>query len=114
MHLVYAVKVDLRKKAQLVCDGSRVDPRGLTTRATVVKGISVCLLDLIASHWNKKILTGDIGNTFVQSTTKEKVYTKLGPEFGPDLAGHIALIVKALYELTTSAAAFRKAFADFL
>lgn len=114
MHLVYDVKVDLRKKARLVCDGSRVDPRGLTTRATVVKGISVRLLDLIANHWNKKILTGDIGNAFVQSKTEEKVFTKLGPEFGPDLAGRIALIVKALYGLTTSAAAFRKALADFL
>ncbi|GFH49192.1 gag-pol polyprotein [Chaetoceros tenuissimus] len=58
MHLVYAVKVDLRKKARLVCDGSRVNPRGLTIHATIVKGISVRLLDLIASHWNKKILTG--------------------------------------------------------
>ncbi|GFH49047.1 hypothetical protein CTEN210_05523 [Chaetoceros tenuissimus] len=113
MHLVYCAKVDLRKKARLVCDGSRVDPRGLNTRATVVRGISVRLLDVIAHHWKKRILSGDIGNAFVQSKTKEKVYTKLGPEFG-EHSGMIALIVKALYGLTTSAAAFRKAFADFI
>ncbi|GFH50652.1 gag-pol polyprotein [Chaetoceros tenuissimus] len=83
MHLVYYAKVDLRKKARLLCDGSCVDPRGLNTRATVVRGISVHLLDVIAHHWNKRILSGDIGNAFVQSKTKEKVYTKLVKEQGP-------------------------------
>ena len=48
LHLVYDIKDDLPYKARLVCDGSRVDPKGLSTRATVVKGVSVRLLDLIA------------------------------------------------------------------
>ncbi|GFH61248.1 hypothetical protein CTEN210_17724 [Chaetoceros tenuissimus] len=109
MHLVYCAKVDLRKNARLVCDGSRVDPRGLNTRATVVRGISVRLLDVIAHHWKKRILSGDVGNAFVQSKTKEKVYTRLGPEFG-EHSGMIAIIVKALYGLTTSAAAIATAF----
>ena len=59
------------------------------------------------------MIAGDIGNAFIQSKTKERVFTKLGPEFS-EHAGKIALIVKALYGLTTSAANFRKAFADFL
>ncbi len=50
LHFVYEVKPDLRQRARLVCDGSRVDPRGLSTHATVVKGISVCLLNLIAVY----------------------------------------------------------------
>ena len=66
MHWVYAVKSDLTYKARLVCDGSRVDPKGLNTRATVVKTISVRLLDIIANAWNKEIITGDIGNAFIQ------------------------------------------------
>ena len=70
MHWVYTVKNDFTYKARLVCDGSQVDPRGLDTRATFVKSISVCLLDLIAHAWNKQIITGDIGNSFVQSDTK--------------------------------------------
>ena len=73
LHLVYAVKQDLRKKARLVCDGSRVDPGSLNTRATVVRGISVCLLDVIAHHWSKRVIAGDVGNAFVQSKTKERV-----------------------------------------
>ena len=72
MHWVYAVKNDLTYKARLVCDGSRVDPKGLDTQATVVKTLSVRLLDLIADAWNKQVLTGDIGNAFIQSDTKEK------------------------------------------
>ena len=64
MHWVYAVKSDLTYKARLVCDGSHVDPKGLSTRATVVKTISVRLLDIIADAWNNEVLTGDIANTF--------------------------------------------------
>ena len=37
LHLVYDVKPDLIPKAHLVCDGSQFNPRGLSTRATVVK-----------------------------------------------------------------------------
>ncbi len=113
LHFVYEVKPDLRQKARLVCDGSRVDPRGLSTRATVVKGISVRLLDLIADAQNLEVICGDIGNAFIQAHTREKVYSYTGPEFG-EHAGKIALIVRALYGLTTSAERFHKLFADFL
>ena len=113
LHFVYEIKTDLRHKARLVCDGSRVDPRGLSTRATVVKGISVRLLDLIADAQDLKVLCGDIGNAFIQATTQEKIYTRCGSEFGPH-AGSIALIVRALYGLTTSAERFHTLLADFL
>ena len=113
MHWVYVVKSDLTYKARLVCDGSRVDPKGLNTRATVVKTISVRLLDIIADAWNKEVLTGDIGNAFIQSDTNEKIYTRFGTEFG-EYKKCVAIIVKALYGLTTSAERFRSKFADLL
>ena len=113
LHFVYEVKTDLRQKARLVCNGSTVDPKGLSTRATVVKGISVRLLDLIAEAQGLEVLCGDIGNAFIQATTNEKVYTRVGNEFG-EHAGKIALIVKALYGLTTSAERFHTLFADFI
>ncbi len=113
LNLVYDVKPDLRYKARLVINGMHVDPRGLSTRATVVKGVSVRLLDLIADHQNLEVLTGDIGNAFIQAHTKEKVYTRCGPEFGPR-SGAIAILVRALYGLTTSANRYRTLFADFL
>ena len=113
LHFVYEVKNDLRQKARLVCDGSRVDPRGLSTRATVVKGVSVRLLDLIADAQDLEVICGDIGNAFIQAETNEKIYTRVGNEFG-DRAGSIAIIVKALYGLTTSAERFHTLLADFL
>jgi hypothetical protein len=113
LRLVYDIKSDLRYKARLVVQGHRVDPRGLSTRATVVKGISVRLLDVIAHHQGLRVLTGDVGNAFIQAFTKEKCYTRLGAEFG-DRAGMIAIIVRALYGLTTSAERYRTLFADFL
>jgi len=98
---------------RLVCNGCRVNPRGLSTCTTVVKGILVCLLDLIAESQGLEVLCGDIGNAFIQALTKEKVFTRCGPEFG-DCHQCIAIIVKALYGLTTSAERYRTLFADFL
>ena len=113
LHFVYEVKTDLRQKARLVANGSTIDAKGLSTRATVVKGISVRLLDLIADAQDLKVLCGDIGNAFIQADTKEKIYTRVGKEFG-EYNGMIAIIVKALYGLTTSAERFHTLFSDFL
>ena len=113
LHFVYEIKSDLRQKARLVCDGSRIDPRGLSTRATVVKGASFRLLDIIADAQDLTVVCGDIGNAFIQANTNEKIFTRVGSEFG-DRAGSIALIVRALYGLTTSAERFHTLLADFL
>ena len=37
LHFVYDIKSDLKYKARLVCNDDQVDPRGMSTRATVVK-----------------------------------------------------------------------------
>ena len=103
----------MRFKARLVCDDSRVDPKGLSTRATVVKNVSVRLLDVIADSQNLNVLCGDIGNAFIQAQTKENIYTRCGNEFG-DKAKSIAIIKRALYGLTTSAERFHTLLADFL
>ena len=102
LHLVFEVKQDLRRKMRLVILGNKVDSCGLSTRATVVKGISVRLLSIIAHRDNLKELCGDIGNAFIQAKTNEKIYTRCGSAFG-SREGCIAIIVRALYGLTTSA-----------
>ena len=43
----------------------------------------------------------------------EKIYTHFGSEFG-ELKGCLAIIIRALYGLTTSAERFRTKFADLL
>ena len=82
--------------------GNLVNPCGLSSLETFIKGISVCLLSVIAHCDGLTELCGDIGNAFNQATTKEKVYTRCSPMFG-EKKGYIALIFRALYVLTTSA-----------
>ena len=113
LKLVFELKQDLRRKARLVIQGFKVDPRGLSTRSTVVKNVSVRLLDVIAHRDNLNTLCGDIGNAFIQAKTKEKVFSICGPEFGEYHKCKI-IIKKALYGLTTSALQWRNLFADFL
>ena len=110
---MYDVKPDLQFKVCLMCEGSRVDLKGISTRAIVVKGISVRLLELITDTQNLDVLVGDIDNAFTQAKTKEKMYTRLCKKSG-DRAHCIALIKRAIYGLTTGAERFHTLLADFL
>ena len=51
-------------------------------------------------------------NAYVTAPVTEKIYTILGPEWGKELVGKKALIVRALYGLKSSGAAFRAHLAD--
>jgi hypothetical protein len=55
----------------------------------------------------------DVGNAYLESFTKEKVFIIAGPEFGK-LEGHTLLIKKALYGLRTSGLRWHERFADTL
>ncbi len=73
LSMIFEVKQDGRRKARLVAGGHMVDPMGVNSRSTVVKGISVRLLDLIAHRDTLPILCGDIGNAFI---TAESIPTR--------------------------------------
>lgn len=113
LSMIFEVKQEGRRKARLVAGGHMVDPMGINPRSTVVKGISVRLLDLIAHRDNLGVLCGDIGNAFITADCMEKVYSRAGPEF-EDREGSILVFKKALYGLRSSSRAFRAHFADFL
>ena len=66
---------------------------------------------MIAHSQNLKVLFGDVSNAFVTTTTSEKVYCIVSPEFGQK-QGMTVIIEKALYGLTTSAARFHNHLAD--
>jgi hypothetical protein len=53
------------------------------------------------------LLAADIGNAYLNAPTRERVYTTAGPEFGAELQGQPVLIVRALYGLKSSGAAWR-------
>ena len=71
LHMIYDMRPDITHKARLVCDGSKIDPRGQSTRSTVVKGFSVRLLDLIAYSQNLKFLQGNISDALLRAHTKD-------------------------------------------
>lgn len=53
------------------------------------------------------VLTGDIGNAYLNAPTREKIYYRAGLEWGSHMEGSICIIVRALYGLKTSANAWR-------
>ena len=113
LHLVFDVKFDGTHKARYVIGGNRVDSSEFSAYASVVKTENIRILLTLAAKFNLQTMTGDIGNAYLNAYTEERIWSKAGPEFG-EKAGQIVLVVKALYGLKTSAAAWWKCFADKL
>jgi Reverse transcriptase (RNA-dependent DNA polymerase) len=113
LRMIFEVKQDGRKKARLTIGGHVVDSHGISTRSTVVKTISVRLIDLISHRDNLTLKHGDVGNAFITAPCMEKIYSRATPEFG-ERSESIVILNKALYGLRTSGRAFRNTFADFL
>jgi Reverse transcriptase (RNA-dependent DNA polymerase) len=114
-HWVFDVKMgSLKRKARLVAGGHRTDDPGVPTYASVVSRESVRLGLLIAALNDLEVFTADIQNAYLTSPCKEKIYTKLGLEFGPNREGKHALIVRSLYGLKASGASFRNHLASCL
>lgn len=111
--LLFEIKEDERRKARLCAGGHLVDLTGMHSRSTVVSGLSVKIMDVIAHSRQYKILCGDISNAFITAPCMEKVYSRCGPEFG-ELMGCVVIIMKALYGLKSSARAFRPFLADYI
>ena len=113
LHMNFELKECGRRKARLVAGGHLVSLRGIHSRSTVVRGVSVRILDVIAHSRNYSILCGDIGNAFITAPCLEKVWSRCGPEFG-ELEDYVVIIEKALYGLKSSARAFRLFLADYI
>ena len=74
---------------------------------------SVQIAFLIAALNDLDILGADVGNAYLNAETKEKVYTTAGKEFGK-FEGRLVIIVRALYGLKSSGAAWRAHLAQTL
>ncbi|MGH3056398.1 MAG: reverse transcriptase domain-containing protein, partial [Gaiellaceae bacterium] len=111
--MIFTVKSGGRHKARLVIGGHVVDASHLMSYSSVVQGISIRLLCLIAKANDLRCLSGDIANAYVNAPTQERIYSRAGAEFGPK-QGCIIIIKKALYGLKTSGAEWHAHFADSL
>ena len=106
-HMIFDVKMeDFRRKARLVAGGHQTEAPATITYASVISCEMVCLGLTIATLNDLEEKFGDVLNAYITAQITEKVWTLLGPEFGPD-AGKTALITRALYELKSAGSAFR-------
>ena len=111
--MIFDIKPYSKFKARLVTGDHHIDPGQLSIRATVVKSVSVRLLDIIVHYHNLKTLCGDIGNVFINIFTKEKNFCRAGPEFG-QYERVIVVIRKVLYGLTIFVEQWRSHFSDYI
>jgi hypothetical protein len=114
-HIIFDVKMeDFRQKSQLVSGGHKTEAPATITYASVVSRKTVCLALTIAALNDLEVNVGDVLNAYITAPiTVEKVWTILGPEFGPD-ASKSAIIVGALYGLKSAGAAFCAHLASFM
>lgn len=112
-HMVYDIKMEnFQRKARLVAGGHMTDsPPAHVTFASVVSRESVRIALTLAALNDLEVKTADIENAYLTAPVGEKIYCKLGPEFGSD-AGKVAIIVRALYGLKSAGASFRNHLAD--
>ena len=102
---------DFRRKARYVAGGHKVDTPEVLTYASVVSRETVRIALTLAALNDLEVKTSDVKNAFLTAPCDEKVYTRLGPEFGED-EGKLALIVRALYGLRSAGQSYTRHIAD--
>lgn len=112
--MVLDVKMDFTRKACLVAGGHCTDPPASLTYPSVVARDSICIAFLVAALNDLEILSVDIGNAYLNAYTKERAHTICGLEFGNNYQGRYAVIVRTLYGLKSSAAAWWSMLAETL
>ena len=114
LRIIFDIKQeDLRRKTRLVAGGHVIDSTMYESYSSVVQTRTVRLLQTVTMNEDLNLVTGDIGNAFVQALTTEKVWSRAGREFG-NREGCVVIIKKALYGLATSAQRWSLALGDVL
>ena len=105
-YMVFDVKMDFTRKARFVANGSKT-PDLDHTYAGVVSRETIRIAFVYAALNGLDVTAGDIQNAYLTAPTSEKYWTVCGPEFGPELQGCKALIVRALYGTKCAGRDFR-------
>jgi len=111
-HMIFNVKCDLTRKARFVAGGHWTQTSSQLTYSSVVTRESIRIAFLIAALNDLDILAADIGNAYLQAPAREQVHTTAGPEFGPSRVGQTVIIVRAMYGLKSSGAAWHAQLSD--
>jgi len=112
--MIFDVKCDLTRKARFVAGGHWTQATSQLTYSSVVTRESIRIAFLIAALNEFDILAADVGNAYLQAPAREKVHTTAGPEFGPSRVGQTVIIVRAMYGLKSSGAAWHAQLSETL
>ena len=114
-HMIFDIKMDgkFTRKARLVAGGHTTDPPASATYSSVVSRDSVRIAFMMAALNDLEVCAADVGNAYLNAPCREKIWTIAGLEFG-SRAGTVQVIVRALYGLKSSGAAWRAMFAQSL
>ena len=114
-HIIFDIKMgeNFRRKARLVAGGHKTQAPSSITYSSVVSRDSVRIALLIAALNDLNVKACDIQNAYLTAPCREKICITAGPEFGSE-AGKTMIVVRALYGLKSSGAAFRAFLADKL
>lgn len=105
-HMIFDIKMDFTRKARFVAGGHMTEPPASLTYSSVVSRESVRIAFTVAALNDVDVLMADVGNAYLNATCREKIWTTAGPEFGSK-EGRRMLIVRALYGIKSSGAAWR-------
>ena len=114
----FDVKFDGRHRGRLVAGGHMtwVDPE--EGYSSTVSLDDVCLAFVAAMLMKLGVIAADVTHAYIRALCKEKRFAIAGPEFRDtglgNLEGQVLIIVKALYGLRTSGAAWHAEAADTL
>ena len=117
-HWIFDIKVgeNFRRKARIVAGGHRTKTPSSVTYSTVVSRDSIRICLTIAALNGMKVMTADIQNAYLTAPCREKIWCTAGREFESFgiAKGTALLLVRALYGLKSSGAAFRSFCAEQL
>ena len=104
--------MDLTCKACFVANGAKTPDPEACTFAGVVSRKTVQIALTYAALNELQVLRSDIQDAYLQAPILEKYWITCGPEFGPELQGRKAKIVRALYGTKTAGADFHNHLKD--
>ena len=112
-HIIFDVKLgeNFCRKARFVADGHKIESPPSLTYSSVVSRDCVRILLTIAALNDLDIQGADIQNAFLTAPNQEKTWIRAGPEFESE-QGQVFIVVRALYGLKSSPAAFRAFMAE--
>ena len=106
-YLIFDVKMDFTRKARFVANGSKTPDLLYPTYAGVVSRETVRIAFTYAALHDLDVMAGDIQNSYLTAPISEKYWMICSPEFGPEIEGCKAIIVRALYGTKTAGKDFR-------